>query len=343
MLVRKPHSKYWYIVLREGRKHKWFSTRLEDEASARAVHDEMVSKRNEAARQQKISFLLGGRALESTARNKPLLLSQAWDKYCSINPKWGDASRKIFNHFSGWAGINKDISDIDSDAALEFLGNYRECSGKTFNNYRTALSKIWKVLKSYSNIRENIWQDIANRSTESEYHRPITSTEYAAILKATKGFWHDATIISYYTGLRRKDIQILQWSQIKGTHIELVPSKTSANQKSVIIPIHQEVRKVLDYRAKKSEYVFPREAEKLHNGTFNKEFGIILDGLGITATPPAMVGFRSLRTAFVTRCAEAGVSDKAIGGMVGHGSVKQTRHYDHDMKSAKKILRLKDK
>ena len=269
-----------------------------------------------------------------------MLLSQAWEKYCSVNDRWSDAGRKNYFRFIEWMKEDKDISDISIDTALEFLGQYRQSAGKTFNNYKSALSMVWKTLIPYSNIRVNPWINIQNRSAESDFYRPITSTEYKKILGATKGFWRDATIIAYYTGLRRKDIQILQWSQIHPDHIELIPAKTSANQKSVFIPLHKEVQKILQNKKCKKKYVFPVEAEKLTNGGFNHEYSVILSGLGITAKSPAIVGFHSLRASFITRCEESGIDRQTIQGIVGHGSPLMTARYSHDTESAKKILAI---
>lgn len=336
MLTQRTGSPYWYAVFRVNRKLKWFSTGQTSKRLAKAVHDtkhdQIIKERN----QHTVAALLGEKVKTSTQ----LRLGDAWGKYISVNSQWSDSGRKIFKHFTKWGGVNKDISDITANIALEFLKQYKDHSGSTYNTYKSALSKIWRTLTPFTDITSNPWQAIVNRSKASDYYRPLTDAEVNKILKNTKGFWHYAVIIAYNTGLRKRDILKLKWEHIDTEAIEKVPTKTAKNKKSVFIPMRKDVLTTLKAIRNDSPYVFPIESTKLKSGTFDAQFRAILDSLDIKSDPPALVSFRSLRASFITRMEAAGITREVLQGIVGHGSPLMTERYSHDKKSARAILKV---
>lgn len=336
MLRMRPGSPYWSAVFRVNGKLQWHNTKQTGKRIAQAVHDAIHKRIQDSRNQQYVAIALG----EKPKEFQSLPLSDAWEKYRSVNSRWSDSGRKIFNHFVEWAGKRKDIADITASTALEFLKQYETHSGSTHNTYKSALSKIWRTLTPYTDIKSNPWQAIINKSKASAFYRPLTDAEVTNILKDTKGFWHFAVIIAYNTGLRKRDILKLKWEHIDPEAIEKIPTKTSNNKKSVYIPLRKEVLKALKSIPNNSPYVFPVESKKLKSGAFDKQFRVILNRLGIVDKPPALVSFRSLRSSFITRMEEGGVSRQVLTGIVGHGSPIMTARYSDDRKSAKAILKV---
>jgi integrase len=343
MITKQKRSPYWYAVIYHGGKHHWYNTKCEvklkdSKKDAQAIHDELIERMRKKERQERVAVLLGERIPEQ----HPLLLSKTWQKYCEVNPSWSEGGFKIFKHFCEWHSTDVDISLINADIALKFMAQYRDSAVKTFNTYKSAMSIIWRTLKPYTDITENPWETIVNRTGESGFYRPITESEYKAILKATTGWWHDATVIAWYTGLRRKDIMLLKWEEVQGDCImDLIPAKTSHSGKAVGFYLHDKALAVIRKQKHTSEFVFPAVCKRLRSGSFEREYGEILDRLEITAERPAEVGFHSLRTAFISRCKKLGISTEIIQGVVGHGSPEMTGHYNHDISATKILKKLK--
>jgi len=336
MIVKKKNSKYFHIKFWQDGKNRVMSTHCEKRSEAMALHDKLRAEYQDRRKHELIARLMGVKPKIA----KPLRLKDAWTRYAELNPNCSkDSGRIVFERFYEAMG-DMDIADVTVDMAVDYLSKFLSHKGKTYNTYKSALSKMWTILKPYTEIQKNVWLEISNRPNNSEHYRPLTEDESKLVLKKTKGFWHDATIIAWYTGLRRKDIMCLKWEYVQDGYIELIPHKTKSNDKSVYVPLHKNVLKVLSALPKTDPYVFPTESKKLKNGKFAVEFTGILTTLGIVDTKQGNAGFHSLRSSFITRAEEFGISEKVIMGIVGHGSPAMTRHYSHDKQSAKTILSL---
>jgi integrase len=337
MLRKRKNSPFWYVILWMDGKKVAISTRETSKRKAKAIEATRRKNYQERRRQEQVAIILG----EKPRKHKHLLLSEAWAKYRHLNPEWAEGGLKIFQVFKRWAKDDIDIAEVDTDMALQFLDQYRTSAVKTFNTYKSSLHRIWHVLKPFTDIQEIPWSRIPNRTGSSDLYRPFTEAEYKDILGSTTGWWHDATVIAWHTGLRRGDIMQLKWEKIKDNAIEFIPGKTRKNMKEIYVPLAPEVLEVLSRHKNKSPYVFPSEAKKGESGAFERQFMTVLKNLNISARPGELVGFRSLRSAFITRMTEGGIHLDVLQGIVGHGSPMMTRHYSHDKKSARKILKVK--
>ena len=325
MSLHKKHNR-WYAVFYRNGKHVWKSTKQTDKKKARAIHDRWEAE-NLSDSDRFFNQVMG-------ITVKPaLLLADAWDLYRDLKTP-SHNTVKLWRQFCAHFGETTDIHKISKAAAVKYLASGK-VSAKTFNNRKSALSSIFRTLAIYD--VENIWLQIPNKSVDSKPYRPFTDAEVNAILKHSDGFWRSAVVIGYCTGLRLKDIVHLHSDQIRDGFIEVMPSKTKRFKRSVLIPIHDEVKKILTDR---EGLLFPEAARQYGYGCFQRAFPEILKKAKVRDSARGKASFHSLRSTFITNCEKAGIDRRIIQGIVGHRSPAMTEHYSDDMESSKAILSL---
>lgn len=369
MIFKKDNSKNYYVVYNyktpEGKwKKQWIKTETDDEDEAREIERRILNGLQEAkSNLKKIKVSQGLEQLFSrfisnlsgeVYQSSGIKLDDVWNTYAakpffeSRTPRTKEAKKIIWNKFHTWIKNNypacNSINDIPAKIANEYLiKNYSKKSTTTYNNQRHNLSQMWKELSIDSNLQSNIWENVSMpaRKTAKQYRR-FTNDEIKLILKNASGFWKYASIISYYTGLRQKDIVYLEWPQIdlKNKVIRLIAHKVVRYHKTNFISIHNDLAEMLkEIPRTDSKYLFPATANK-RTFSFRHEFGKILTKCGIADNETGIVGFHSWRVSFVTGSREAGISLEDIRKFAGHTTAAMTEHYDHS-KGSKKINKLK--
>lgn len=330
MLILQKNSKFYYGVFYIGRKHKWICLKTDREKDAQDLHDSIQARLKQQSLKSRVDVLLGNKS----EKPRTLLIQDVEKKYMEVNQNYSKTGLKIWNLFKSWLKDDWiDISDIDTAKALQYLSTCQS-SGKWHNNCKSALSKIWTTLKPFSDIQKNIWQEIPNKRKDSVNFRPFSKQEIDAILKVTKGNdWHDAIMLSLYTGLRKTDVLNLTKENMKNGYIEILPAKTASHGKSVYIPIHPAIEKIIKARSKTGKFFLKRERAY-------EDFEKYLKLAEIEDTKQGIASFHSLRTTFITQAEEQGVPRHVIQGIVGHASPAMTEHYSHDKESAKVITKL---
>lgn len=343
MLTKRKNSPYWYAVIYEAPgTNKWFSTKQTSKKLAQAVHDKLVEKYKQERTEKHLNTIFGIDEPDtfpvSALKNK-----------LNILKKISASGEYNLNIFLKWLRENKpavtDIKEINLKLALEYLSTrYGKAKGKTYNNTKSSLGAIWHQLAVYD-IEDNIWYKIPNKAVDSIPYRAFTDEEVINILNYLKNrnsFWYNATLISYYTGLRKKDICLLKWDQIKDNHIELIPSKTKRNKKAVHIHLHPILINLFVGIKHTDKYVFPEIAAKYGNKWFELEYVKLIKEAGIVYIENTKASFHSLRVTFVTNCKKHKIPYEIIQGIVGHKSPAMTQHYNKDTEGGKVITELHD-
>jgi integrase len=340
MLLLRPTSRNYYAVIYRDGKHRWISLGTANKADARALHDSIEARSKAQGLRSRVARLMG----EKTEAARPLMIADVEKKYRKVNPNFSQAGLWILRQFREWLdGDYSDISDIDTAKAMQYLDSLT-CSGKWFNNQKSALSKIWTVLKPFTNIEKNIWHEIPNRPAGSIKFRPFTRQEVKKFIAELKGDVKDAAIIAYRTGLRKKDVFTLLWENVKNDCIDIIPAKTARYNRAVWVPLHPEARAVLKRLRKKktvSPYVFPENYKRFNKDVIPEHIRGGLRRAGIKDTNKGRAAFHSLRATFITEAEAAGIPRHVIQGIVGHRSPLMTEHYSQDRQSAKAITLLK--
>lgn len=343
MLTKRKNSPYWYAVISIAKyQQKWFCLKTTKKQEAEYLHSALKEKYFEEKKKAHIESILGVSAkpmIETPKdRAKKVLLTDAIHKANELKTLSKDAA-ETYNRFLAWLMKTFPkitfINQIDKQAALKYIQEkYGTAAPKSYNTIKSTLSSIWKGLAIYD--IENIWTAIPNKSIGNiDGYRNLTTEEVKKILDNSSGFWHDATLISYHTGLRKIDIFELEWKHIKDGAIDVVPNKTEDNKKAVYIPLHQDLISLFKTLPKTSNFIFPEAKQKYTSGTFHKQFAKLLEQLEIKDA-----SFHCLRATFITNAEEQGIDRKVIQGIVGHGSPKMTERYSHDKESSKIIRQM---
>lgn len=362
-------GKIYYCRLQYGGRETWISTHQTSERAARKAMERIEAPflrerethhltnhlldvvKQLAARQLSMEECRGPlAAIESLARKEalrvidgllpaPALTAPAvWKSYMEtgpdLKPSTLETKRQRFEKFIEWAG-DRDVSHIgegDCRAFFRFLGPIKS---HTHNNYLSDLSSVWKALPSL----ENPWGEHLRRRLEVDSKQPFTIDQVRQLLTYCREngerFWHSAVLISYYTGLRLKDVVMLKRSQVtEDGYLDLIPEKTSRNQKHVRIPINSQLREELQSITSIGTHFFPEQV-RLYNidrSKITNQFRAILEKTNLYAPG---YGFHSLRHTFVTEALGAGIDIKQVQAAVGHEAVEITEGtYYHGEKNA---------
>lgn len=233
------------------------------------------------------------------------------------------------------------LDEVTPERALNYLERIG-AEGKNFNNIRSSLNGIFKLLLIDANLPESPFERIHTRKASTISQRPFTFEEYRRILEVAPSPWFEAVQIAWYTGLREKDVFSLKWSEIHGDLIQRLPAKTARYRREVVIPIHPKLDAVLRKIPRNGERVLGNWKYNPQYIGFRRAFSEILKKAGIQSDEHGKVCFNSFRNSFVTRCDAAGIPRHAIRGVVGHVSDSMTDLYSHDTQTARLIQSLPD-
>ncbi len=350
-IVQKKKDGKWYIVHIVNGKQIWTATGNTDRQFALDL-EATIRQAKAAAKIRLILAQMSGDTQAAAASSasptpapaapkKRLKISEVLavaEKYRAI----GTDIKRAWNRFaSALPPTITCIDEISADIAFDYLQtNYGEQSGKAWNNNKTYLNSLLKVVLIESGLSSSPFERVIQRKNIGKHQRPFTEDEAAAIIGAAKEPWKSACIIAYHTGLRQKDCFSLKWSDISDGVITIIPAKTSRYNKAVQIPVHQQLAGWLDGLKRKDERVLGFVPLHSFKGRFTRYFRSLLDDLNIADNESGIVAFNSFRNTFITRCRAAKIAEHAIRGIAGHGDREMTDLYSHDLTAAKDILRL---
>ena len=233
------------------------------------------------------------------------------------------------------------MDEVSPEMALRYLDGLN-VGGKTFNNIRSSLNGIFKLLLIDAGLPESPFERIHTRRAVTVSQRPFTREEYRRIVAAAPSPWREAAQIAWYTGLREKDVFTLRWAEIRGDLIRKLPAKTARFKREVLIPVHPKLAELLKTIPRDGARVLGAWSYNPDYIGFRRAFGEILTRAGVTDNREGRVCFNSFRNSFISRCDAAGIPRHAIRGIVGHVSDKMTDLYSHDEASARLIQSLPD-
>jgi len=194
-----------------------------------------------------------------------------------------------------------------------------------------------------------------------EEREPFTPGEIETLLMAAKKTdWETAIMLAAFSGLRLGDAANLKWEAVDllGGIIKFVPEKTSRKGKELKIPISDRLQIYFEKLAGRtnvqtSPFLCPALAGKEIGGRagLSAEFIALMGSANVAADSiTAKDGrtrkfsrktFHSLRHAFVSRLANAGVSEDVRAALVGHADPKETARYSHlEMEIRRKAVNI---
>lgn len=359
MLIKKKNSRFWHVAYfvrnADGKRVKLsMSTGTEDIEKARQIEADTLKGHKELKENKRVeNFLIKTAEVitSTTIKRSGIPLSLVWEKYSKDHTQAKRTERtqqqKYFcwQRFKDWLSENYSqvttINDVSRDIAAAYIKHIQTKGSSTFNNNKGSLSSIWKILTIEAGLKENVWELFKGAENDSVRYRNFCLDEMKLIVTNSDDFWRVAVKLSFYTGMRFKDVVFFRKSQIDGNYLSLTPSKTKRHKKDVEPFIHSELHIVLDawiaQGNPKEDYVFPEQVKLYDTPDFRIAFGNILKKCGIKDNDKGNVGFHSIRHTFVTMCEELGVDRKVVQSIVGHSNPLMTSHYSHDKESSKAI------
>jgi integrase len=310
-----------------------------DRDIARKLESDLMRKARadslEARAGAKIEAMLNGGTVSvqrSTGRKRRLKLADALERAARYAPI-GTTAEQHWRRFVRDSGFTY-MDEVTPELAFAYLERLN-LKGKNYNNMKSALNNIFRLLLMDAGMQASPFDSLRSKKISSLAQRPFTRAEYERLLAVAEYPWKEAVQIAWFTGLRKKDVFKLRWSEIHGDLIRKLPAKTARFRREVLIPIHPALQTLFITLPHRGEFVLACSKEE-----FDRGFNDVLHAAGIVQDESGTVNFNCLRNSFITRCDEAGIPRHAIRGIVGHVSDEITDLYSHDETSARLIQSL---
>ena len=231
-------------------------------------------------------------------------------------------SRQCLTRFVNEAGHAMSTADVRL-AAVRALWSYAAARGWILGD----ISKTLRIRK---------W-DKAVRFLETKTRLPVTEAEYRKLtdsrIKNRVEFWHEAIVLSYWTGLRMVDCACLEWDSITP---DFIVCWTKKSGRRVNLPLSDPligspdllavVKSILTRPREDPVFVFPLErAAYISGGSASTYARRLFDMVGVTGK-----SFHGLRHAAASRWAAAGRTIEDIAKGLGHSSTDVTKGYIHE-------------
>jgi len=264
------------------------------------------------------------------------------EKFTNLSESTKRTKNVRFVAFKKWADSKKvktleELTVIDCEKYLSQCGK----TNKTFNNTLNDLKTIFSVLEDSENHFTKIAQrSISAAGRESKVYPAFDDETVQRIFELlensklkNKREWIIACKIASVTGLRFKDVALLQKKSIKSDekslYIELSPHKTSKKTQNakVLIRLFGETAQLLKtemFFKSLDDYVLPVISDNYIRCGENAEQSF----LRLLARHGIVGRFHSFRVSIASKAQKAGVSEKVAGGFLGHTNENQTKHYN---------------
>jgi len=292
--------------------------------------------------------------LQGAAESK-VLVANAWAEWRKIPRKTTEAT--IAGYDAVWKRFRSWLSD--QHPSYEHLGqiNGRDArsyskhlwqSRITVTTYKLHLSflcRVWRELKDDAGLLENIWTDLVREKMDKQAisRKVLTKDQLASVIGSATGELRDMILLGLFTGLRLKDVALLDASKFDAASgkLSLIPFKTrrKGEQARVEIPIHRQLIPLLN-KPSENGFYFPEMAKryKAMPSDVSRIIQEHFESCGIKTTEAiaedsrrkrsaVQYGFHSLRYSFVSMCAGKGVPQHVLSSLVGHNTPQMTMLY----------------
>lgn len=219
------------------------------------------------------------------------------------------------------------IRDVSADAFVRWRSEQKKAA-KTLNDYLDAISEFFNWMLQQEKVLKNPLKGVGRvetRGNEVRKRRASNDDELRRLL-AVAGQRKAAYVTAMFTGLRRDELETLQWGKVNLDAVKpflLTRSSTSKNHKEEVIWLHKDVVTVL------------REIRPQHPSSSALVFGHVPSMDELRADLQAadipykdeegrQADFHSLRHTFNTNMAKAGVHVRLAMQLMRHSDIKLT-------------------
>lgn len=290
--------------------------------------------------------------IDANIRGSELTLGEAYEAF-KKSPRRrhvGEATLKQYQYILdavsekfGKGTLMNDITQKSAEGYAEEIG--ASCASQTFNNYIAKIGHVWDVLSTINGTQSNPWNGIVYKSSDGQAREVLTDDEIKRILVVANGIYNGEgsllVLVGKNTGMRIGDCALLKWEDIdlEGGFIRTVTQKTG---KKISVPLLNELRTQLESRTHDGEFVMPHlarrhlRASNMMARCFQKAGIVTCIKKQKDRRARPVKTFHSLRSNFITMCAEAGIELEIVQAVVGHTTRAMTEHYTHIREKAVK-------
>ena len=226
----------------------------------------------------------------------------------------------------GWVRLR----DVSGDGFRQWR-TVKKASVKTLNEYQNAIQSLLNWIEKTKGVKLPAFdsvEHIAARGRQSFERRALTVAEARALLSVSPLKRRAAYALALYTGLRRGEIEALEWRDIRLEEKQpliSVRASTTKNSKPAHIPMHNDLVGILtEWRGMgidESVLVMP-------DGIPENKYGLWIDlkSAGIAREDPCgrRVDFHALRHTTCTLLQAAGVSTRVAMEIMRHSDIRLT-------------------
>jgi integrase len=289
--------------------------------------------------------VLAGKRPEIYIDGKKNTFADLVDRYeneVSKKKKSYSTEKHMLPYLKEWFGslkLHKDFSKKQAEL-LQQLVQERERDNMPTQRAKPQTANRWvaifKNMFTYAHdelrwINKAVLDDIRTVKMFSEAVpdvTPLTSEECIQLIKRAPAHIRIAIVIGIYTGLRRKDILNLKWSNINFDTgvISLVVSKTESTKKTkelLHISLGANLRAFLENTEQISEYVVCKP-DGTQFKTFKESWAKAKAAIG-----KPKLRLPDLRHTFASMLAMEGVPLYTISLLLGHSTMEMTKRYAH--------------
>ena len=267
--------------------------------------------------------------IESRHAHKKMTFAVFMDEFRANYANWGESTWK------GNEGLLKKLLDEFGPLPLNsittrhietYLARRREQEGvvsATTNRYLAALKTMFKMAVRWGYVGHNPSEPVKTLKEESEIPEALTQEQLEHLLSELPANARTIAVFAADTGMRRSEMERLQWSDIKfHDRMVVVRGAGAKNDEFRVIPMTHQVYELLqalhqqnrEAKVKRTQVLPWQDIKKsLHNAG-------IRAGLG-------HVHLHMLRHTFATRLRDLGVPLDRIKELLGHKSMQMVLRY----------------
>ncbi len=213
---------------------------------------------------------------------------------------------------------------------MERLGKVKP---ETLNRELNTLKHLLRKATEWGYIKENPAKSVKKiKAPRSPYRFLETKEEIGRLLDACLEHTpeiYSLVVTALHTGMRKSELLNLRWEDIDFARGSLTVSSReewhTKNYESRTIPLHEEVRRVLEPMRMATGYVFCNpDGSKLENHFMRKRLEKAAKAAGLGHLYP-----HALRHTFASHLVMAGVDLPTVQRLMGHRDIKTTMRYAH--------------
>jgi len=235
--------------------------------------------------------------------------------------------QQMLEHLKEFFGSERQLTEITA-GDIEGYKVYRRAfvSGSTVNRELALLKRMFNLAIAWDLFLDlNPFRKVKFFREINISLRVVSPEEEEKLLRNAAPYIQDLIRFALNTGLRIGEIFGLLWSYVdwEKSILNVFASKT---QKTRVVPLNADARKVLEYWAlgKRNEFVF-------YNPETGKPFVDLKAGFGLACRKAGISGvtWHTLRHTFASRLVNRGADIVTVQELLGHSTVTVTMRYTH--------------